>query len=258
MRFFILGLIWISIFSSCKLADLRTDEVRSLPDDSNSSGALEILSILSKDHSFTEWEKSENLKIILTDEWSSSFMRYFTPLDSNSEQLSLVLNLKSGSMKIEFLTGSQKGKIYLYAKNTVSSQDGSKPPTSAKLYFESLSLYLRLPILLERFKHIQILKDIFPLRGNNYKRIFATDGSLPANSDSDQYMYYISEEKYIHAIEFTYRKVFDSYRGFLVFQNYKEINKKNFPFSISIREDLENESFVHNLNIQTIEVMEIE
>jgi hypothetical protein len=56
----------------------------------------------------------------------------------------------------------------------------------------------------------------------------------------------------IEFIVFTYREVFESYKGILHYEDYTLLNGRLFPMRISVKSEFSDESYIHQLQIGTL------
>ncbi|MDX1961466.1 MAG: hypothetical protein SFU98_23055 [Leptospiraceae bacterium] len=241
-----------SFISSCLLSDVRTDSLKKEKIDS--SKAKEYISKnLNSIHKTNSWQEISELEFILVDEWASSFIRGLTILPENKQKLKVRLQTKSGEITIEFLDGKEKGKIFGIEKNLSYLGNKKENFPKAKIYLESLSLYLRLTFLLENFKLYGLASEEYTIENKKFTQIFATNGLENPESKFDQYLFLINSLGKIENIIFTYREVFDFYKGNLKLENYDKLKDIEYPKLITINDSPKDTNFTHRLIIEKIE-----
>jgi hypothetical protein len=204
-----------------------------------------------------KWKKVDTLEIFLIDYWNSSFVRFFTPVPEPVQAMKATISLNSTNIKVEFTDGKSRGKIlgiengegYIIDKELgkVYSKE-----SDLKLYLESLRLYILLPFIAHKFEKIYFMGEM-GIGERNYSEIFATNGSWTPSKEFDQYKFLIRNDSgSIEFVQFTYREVFDSYKGVLHYEDYTNLNGRLVPLKISIKDGLVDESFIHQLQIGTI------
>ncbi len=231
----------------CSPSDLRSPEIKK-----KSFTAGDKISVISTLNSFLpngsrpqDWKEKTKWKLILTDTWSSSLLRRFTILTTNSQKMQLEIE-KNGNLRLEILSGENIYKVYRIEGKNVFYGNGNVPvkDSTAKLYIESLAMYVRLPMIIPDFSILLAAEE------KSLFSVFATNGTLEPTSLENQYVYVFNKEKKeLDHIQFTYREVYQSYKGFLKYSETKEKGGFKYPTKIQIKETLEEQASVHEIKI---------
>lgn len=239
--------IIFNIFMGCSPSDLRSPEIKK-----KSFTAGDKISVISTLNSFLpngsrpqDWKEKTKWKLILTDTWSSSLLRRFTILTTNSQKMQLEIE-KNGNLRLEILSGENIYKVYRIEGKNVFYGNGNVPvkDSTAKLYIESLAMYVRLPMIIPDFSILLAAEE------KSLFSVFATNGTLEPTSLENQYVYVFNKEKKeLGHIQFTYREVYQSYKGFLKYSETKEKGGFKYPTKIQIKETLEEQASVHEIKI---------
>ncbi|WCL49334.1 LBF_0142 family lipoprotein [Leptospira sp. GIMC2001] len=247
---------------SCAIADLRTDLLINgdVPADIQKKARDLLSDPIDPSLSPLKWSKVEALEFYMVDYWNSSLVRFFTPVPEPVQAMKVRLSLNNTNMDITFTDGSQRGKIYgLENGEPFVIEDASGKvfikDSEVKVYLESLRLYLLLPTMLHKYESLAYLGEI-GLGDHFYHEIFATNGSFEISENHDQYISYTRKDTgAIEFIQFTYRDVFDSYRGVIHYENYTLVDGKSIPMKIAITNSLLDEDFVHQFQIGSIQFL---
>jgi len=236
-----------NLLMGCSPSDLRSPEIkkRSFTAGDRQSVISTLNSFLSKGSRPQDWKDKAKWKIILTDTWSSSLLRRFTILTSNTQKMQLEIE-KNGNLKLEILSGENIHKVYRIEGNEVFYGDGNIPvkDSTAKLYIESLAMYVKLPMLISDFSILLSSEE------KSLFFVFATNGTLEPNSLENQYVYVFNkEQKILDHIQFTYREVYQSYKGILKYSETKEKGGFKYSNKIQIKETPQDPGSVHEINI---------
>jgi hypothetical protein len=239
--------IILNIFMGCSPSDLRSPEIKK-----KSFTAGDKISVISTLNSFLpngsrpqDWKEKTKWKLILTDTWSSSLLRRFTILTTNSQKMQLEIE-KNGNLRLEILSGENIYKVYRIEGKNVFYGNGNVPvkDSTAKLYIESLAMYVRLPMIIPDFSILLAAEE------KSLFSVFATNGTLEPTSLENQFVYVFNKEKKeLDHIQFTYREVYQSYKGFLKYSETKEKGGFKYPTKIQIKETLEEQASVHEIKI---------
>jgi len=248
---------------SCQLADLRNGQFEDgeVPEDLIQEGKLKLNQPVDPALNPEKWKNVDTIELFLIDYWNSSFVRFFTPIPESVQAMKATISSNSTNMKLEFTDGRYRGKI-LGIENgesyTIDKELGKvfSKDSELKLYLESLRIYILLPIIAHKFEKIYFIGNL-GIGERSYSEIFATNGSWTPSKDFDQYKILIREDTgSIEFIHFTYRDVFDSYKGVLHYEDYTELNGRMIPFKISIKDDIIDNSFIHHLQIGTVKLLD--
>ncbi len=219
------------LLSGCRHAAL-------LPQEPEATGREEGLNWLK-----TQQQKASpctgNLEVEGIDQWSSSILRWFTPLPQNR---SAFLLREAGADSAVTLPDQAPLK---FQNKDLGTWD--------RIYIESLQLYLRLPQWLSS-AHNPVSLGLRTLGGKTYKAVFFTLKPGPWNDpDLDQYVAYFTEEDSSLAfVQFTYRDLASSYVGWLSYGPTKSFSAFPYPSRIQILDDWSDEDSVHTIELESI------
>ncbi len=246
LSFFLLpAILFMNIH--CSPSDLRSTKIKSKSfSDSEKSIVISNLNLLlEKGLRPQDWNEKTKIKLVFTDTWTSSLLRRFTILTSNSQKMQMVIE-KNGIIKLEILDGDNPIRNYRIQDSQIYYGVDEKPTKDekAKIYIESLVTYLMLPIKITEFS---ILLD--ESNGDSYS-VFATYDSPEPHPKRDQYVYHFDKKnKTLDHIIFTYRDVYQSYQGVLQYSNYMDSGSKRYPAKIQIKDTLQDQKSVHEIQI---------
>lgn len=206
-----------------------------------------------------DWKKSKQLQFTIKDVWKSRIVRFFTPVKEPEQRMKVQINFEKDTMEIEFLNGPNAGQIlglskrepYQIAPDTGKVFTGDN---EVKLYLESLRFYILLVWNVQTYSTLQYAGES-PRFGKNYDLIYASTKPGAATAETDQVLaYYEKSTGALEWVEFTYREVFPFYKGVLKLGSYEDWNGRLFPRKISILDSFEDSDFVHEIQIERIEI----
>jgi hypothetical protein len=239
--------VTLFIFIHCSPSDLRSTKIK-LKVNSGSEKSLVISnlnSLLEKGLRPQDKKEKFKFKAVFKDTWSSSLLRRFTILTTNSQKMQIEVE-KNGDVKLEILDGTNSIQNYRVKDHLVYYEKDEKPTKDdrAKIYIESLVTYISLPMLISEFS---ILLDE---SNEDFYSVFATNESPEPDPKRDQYVYrFDKKKKELDHILFTYRDVFQSYQGVLQYSNYLESGSQKYPSKIQIKDTLKDATSVHEIQI---------
>ncbi len=179
----------------------------------------------------------------LEDQWSSIWTYMLTPLDDQIQTLSVSLSNSSSQ--------------YHFGKNNKVKLAVSEPyyPTNEglsyldKLYFYSLDYYLRLPHLITTYSNVYQLTP-----SKTEFRLFAsTSLENPFDPRSDQLIIHLNKRTLkLTAIQFTFRRLRQSYRGWIIYGPLKKYQKMSYPSFFTIQRSRHQKGFDHKIKVLSL------
>jgi hypothetical protein len=255
----LLYFVFIPLLFSCQISDLRNDQLQGeiIPQEIQTKGRSLLVDTIDPALSPSKWHLDGGLELFLIDYWKSPLVRFFTPIPEPVQAMKVTIYFQNKNMEITFTDGKNRGKI-LGIENGESysiEKDLGKvfnKDNEVKLYLESLRLYILLPILASQMEKLAYLGDV-GIGEKSYSEVFGTNGSWAPEKESDQYRFLVQNDSgRIEYIVFTYREVFESYKGILHYEDYTMLNGKLFPMRIAVMSNLSDETFIHQLQIGTV------
>jgi hypothetical protein len=255
----ILIYLFLPFLLSCQISDLRNEQLSGeiISEDIQTKGRSLLVDPIDPALTPSKWQLEGGLEIFLIDYWKSSLVRFFTPIPEPVQAMKVKIYFQSKNMEITFTDGKNRGKI-LGIENgetyTIDKDLGKvfNKDNEVKLYLESLRLYILLPILASRMEKLAYLGEV-GMGEKSYSEVFGTNGNWTPEKESDQYRFLIQNDSgRIEFIVFTYREVFESYKGILHYQDYTLLNGRLFPMRISVKSEFSDESYIHQLQIGTL------
>lgn len=258
-------LISLIFIFQCSLADLRNGnfEEEPIPEHLTQKATELLLSPIDPGLDPLKWNEVRGLELFLVDYWDSGFVRMFTPVPERVQAMKLKVSVHSNSAIIRFTDGKGRGRIIGVENGdpfVIDPKLGKvmNSDNEIKTYVESLRLYILLPFIVHGFKNIAHMGEM-GVGDAQYDEIFATDGDWTPSPDYDQYRLYVRKGSgAIEFIRFTYRDVFNSYKGLLHYEEYTNLQGKLFPMKIAIKDDFSDAGFVHQLQIGNVKFLKSE
>ncbi len=230
-RFILLFAITLLLFggAGCGTARLREGEAVQ-------PGGGELLRELARRRGLEIWERSAELNITLVDRWDSTLLRWLTPLPANEQRLSLTLSPGGKRIRLEFLGGDRAGEIIGVDEGAYYEMDEGVPRylnrPLARIYLESLALYVELIFRAPRMAEIALLGDADCSMGR-CRRVYAGPGA--AAPGGDEYIVWLSPAgDKAPRIDFTYRELGAAYQGRLQLDGEVESQGLRMPGRIDI------------------------
>lgn len=201
------------------------------------------------------YQKEATMRIIASDIWESTVIRWLTPLDENEQKFQAHLKLYHQGIEYTFLYGERKGRTIGFDGRSYQ-YDGTR-----KHYKESSKIALYLGPLQSYFEwHQTLLRNptletigTKEINNINYLVLYATEGPTAELDEHDQYAIYVNtNSRRIDYIEFTMRKLMKSYTGVVHYRNHKRVQGILMPFWIGIADDLLQPAFDHYFVVESI------
>lgn len=256
IQFFTIAIFVSAFLISCSIADLRPKDHRGIePSESKIQNSLETF-MLPRERQIRKWSSLKKVEMTVTDSWNSWLVRQFTPLDYSETRMRISLYPLSSDIKVTFADREstsgfelRSGKLYQFEAGTETSISDS----STKLYLESLSLYLRLPLEIQELDFFLQLPSE-RVENREFLKYYASNSGFELSGSSDQYICYVNQPQHeVNFIEFTYREVMESYRGVLEYLDYADQNGISYPHRIQIKDNITEDSFIHEIRIEKIQ-----
>lgn len=217
----------------------------------------------------------DRLELVLSDDWSSSFVRSFTPLPENRGRLRLVvkpgpepefaatvLPAAGGEPDANAIRFGIKHKRAYYSDPAADEERSGEDAADVKVYLESLWLYLALPLQLALAPGARTGAYVLPEAGapaskgggtDQLRRLFVSPGGADPSPDRDQYILWSEPDTgRLAFVEFTYREVFDFYSGALYYDDYREVSGFRLPFTTKITDGIQQPDSVHTIEIESV------
>lgn len=211
--------------------------------------------ILAQIDPLNQYREAESMELVATDTWNSTVIRWLTPLDNNSQRFRAHLKLYHNGIDFTFLNGDQKGttigfdgQSYLYEGNRKTYEKSA----AISLYLGPLQSYLEWHQTLIHNPTLKLLGKQ-ELNNHSYWVAYAEYGDTSELEKHDQFLIYINTDtKRVDYIEFTLRKLMNSYRGVIHYKNFKRVRGILIPFWIGIANDLIHPDFDHSFALESI------
>ncbi len=229
-------LSFLLFITSCETATLLENPKDVLQEQSKQK-ASEIISSYRKKNGL---DKDFSMHGRVTDQWESSLAAYFTPLSEKKEQLEVKLTKESSSYTLK---GNETFELNIDSPYKLKAH---KLGFWDALYFESLDFYLRIASLVAILPHHYFVSE----SDNEFVLVFfLSHDKDEINLEDDHFIAYIDKLSFmLNAVQFTYRKLSDSYIGWLVFESINNINGLLYPTTIKIQSQRNADSFDHRLD----------
>lgn len=242
----LLTIFFSILFWSCGPKDIRPNQ--DFPTQEEIQKGKDLAKLVGK---FT----SENPKDYIwkiRDTWSDSLYAKFvfkvgTPLAENPTELKVeFISQEEWTIHFEKPIANQLGFSKKNGKLFAIQKEGTKEidDSTAELYCESLVVYLSSLYEIPRMNRIAFVRED---DADDY--LFASKNQFSANKETDQYILGISKKfQYPVGAQFTYRKVFQSYVGYLQYTT-DLVDDILVLKSIQVKDSEEESGFVHSLEI---------
>lgn len=261
------------------IADLRTDAIKNQGIDSDrmTQDGRRLLTAAAEAAGLkayqTKLKRGETLTLIVTDSWSSSLLRGFTPLPANQTRLQLVIrpgpitaieatatDIKTGSQDAALRFGIKGGAGYFTNPSDPDENRAGADATDVKIYLESLWLYLSLPLHLAFKPQAAMAAYALPTAGGpasrdrEWDRVFVSPGGAEPSPERDQYILWLDpRNNQTGFVEFTYREVFEFYSGALYYSDLRAVDGVIFPHEIKVTDGIDDPESVHTIQIESAE-----
>lgn len=194
----IVFLLYIALLSSCKLADLRTDAIKS-QSPNREDKAVDLLKKTIAAQNLEILKKAESYTMESRDNWRG-LMTMINPFPKDNKRLAFRFRPMSFDGQMQYLETKKKDNIYgIQSLNYYKIEDGEEAvfKDSKKMEFAiaAVQYMFELPI---RLIDAPILKyaGTQEFEGTDYELVFATWQSTEPNQAFDQYLLFIHPETY--------------------------------------------------------------
>ena len=194
----------------------------------------------------------EKIKIVGTDRWTSTLLRWFTPLSADEQGFVAIIDRVNGAHHLALET-TQKYSYDPDSQILINTVKSSPAKSLERIYVESLLLYLQLPQLAEHLYSSTSLQS-FAQSDDLYHRFFFMRESGGTDDPSiDHYVaYWNVETKLLDYIVFTYRDLSLSYKGVLHYSDYQNLLDRKYPMRIAIKDSIGDSEEIHRIQITDI------
>ncbi len=190
-----------------------------------------------------------------TDIWTSTLLRWLTPLDEDRQQFRAELNLAHQGIAFTFLNGGNKGHIIGFDGRSYSSEGGRivyKKRTSVALYLRPLQNYLEWHQTLIQHPSLEFA-GFETIDGTDHWVLYATEGNTQHLAGFDQFLVYVNAQtKQVAFVEFTLRELMKSYKGVVHYRDYRPVQGLRMPHWVGIADAIVNPDFDHYVEIDQI------
>jgi len=228
----------VSVFQSCKLADIRTTEVKESFD---SKKGLDILNQMSKAHSLEKWDSISLYSLHLKDEFYGLMGKFGNPFPNNVGEFDLSLIPNTFTSQATFTDEKWEGNIWgIQSWKTYSNLKSD----SLKFHTENDK---NIEFWLPTYQYfIEIANRIFEAdkisyageksyKGKVYDLVFASWKSDIPQKNIDQYLLWIEKEtKILGLIQYTVRDQYKWLNATLVYDSYNSLHGVLIPEKMSV------------------------
>lgn len=239
--------------SACSAADLRTPELlqpgAAAPGDGSSSLVAAQPELCRRGLS-----SAAEVRIKARDIWSSSLLRQFTPLPSNDERLEFVWRPGEPDVRAEFLGGERRGEFIGVrdgrAYSIVDGREELNDAAGVRVYLESARLYMEAPCSLATLGEARIAGER-EINGERYDLVFVSSAVSELSQEKDQYLAWIAKNNaQLLMIQFTYRELYASYSGALMYSELKPLGPAPYFTQIDVTDGPDDAQPVHALILE--------
>jgi hypothetical protein len=235
----------------CSTADLSTDNLKNQgrqPDLREEAITIFERSLNARG-GYNTYKSFDAVQLRGTDVWSSSFVRFFTPVTEQEQKFEVTFSIAENKIKYLFLNGKRKGQyIGVESGKTYRAKNEGRDFTDSskiRLYLEPLTHYFQWPYKLYE-SPVLLYAGEENIENEAYHLLFASSGGVAASPDHDQYVIYVNKKThYVDYIDFTLRALFESYKGTLHYRDFRIVQGLVVPFFIGASDEVKNKDFVH-------------
>lgn len=251
-----LYIITMCLILGCGVADLRGSIANNVLDKDQIKGK-EIIDITAKSTGVLEHlSKFSTIHIVATDYWTHTMFRWLTPIPTKQQRISFKFSLNSLESQMTFMDGPRQGDIIglrsFQSYRIIKGVPNFELTSDVDLYLMPMRNYfLFTQILLNRQSQIYLeevkLNDVY------YDKVFVAHHFQAVKDQEDQYILWVNRQtKKIDYIEYTFRKLLNSYRGVIAYADYRLIEGIWMPFEISLPDKINSKSYTHRIKIEDI------
>jgi len=252
--YFQLLLILSLIFSSCKLADIRTDSLKASPTSNNQKGKT----LLKEAHIAMGLDKLVNYQTytVAYEEQYYGIGKFINKFNINPVQLTIDYIPQKFIGKVTVNNGRKKGNQYFYNKGktyykTVKGKEGERHKI-AKKWIHTHQYFLEFPLRIQEATAITYAGDTI-VNNKEYHLVLASWNTIEPQKDIDQYLIAINKKtNFIDFMQFTVR----NFTGFAVstakYNSFIEKEGVFFPSNISVHGKKYNSSKLYEIRIQEL------
>jgi len=193
-------------------------------------------------------------RLVGSDRWNSSLMRWLTPLKSNKENFVVSHDMSGSFQRLKLASGTVLSHREQMAQWT--TQTAAKVSGKERIYAESLLLYIQLPTFAMKVFNAQRLSPQ-KIADKHYERLFfmLQKGAVKDATLDHFVAYWNPQSKRIDYLVFTYRDLFASYKGVLQLTDYAKHDGISYPRKLRVQNGFLDTKDVHQIEIQTIECL---
>ncbi len=244
--------VLILIVSSCRIADLSTNALSLQP-----KGESLLATSQKQSGGLESWQELEQLEYSGKDQWFGIF-KLMNPWKANPQEFNFKALANQDHARIRLINGKNYGNEY-GIQNWVTYQKVGKNPiefTQSKKYkflLPTYNYFFQLPFRISEANQILSAGSI-EIENKKYDIVFATWGDKLVNKEFDQYLIYInSKTNFIEIVEFTVREKGKSFRGGIMYSDFKRNENFMLPYKIEVfTGKLNRKKILHTITLEEI------
>ena len=217
---------------SCATADLRTETVKTHPDEEK---GRRLLREAFDAHGGKNWQDLETYEIKLHDQYFGFMGKMGNPYPGNEATLLLQYIPNSYNGRAIFQKGKKKGEVWgLQAWKSYLQKPGGdlifKHDKDIEFLLPTYQYFIELPIRIQKATVVSYAGED-TMEGKTYDLVFATWNKAQPQRGVDQYVLWINRQtKLIDRVDFTVRDFFNFLKGTLHYEDYRDIDGLKIPF----------------------------
>lgn len=229
-RILLIAFIFLPMLSSCRLADIRNDQLKAGITPAMEQRGKVILAGLQKTYRMDLWRKKKLMTVRYADEWPAFFTRTMAmPWHKNKQDVKFEMVLGTDDGRLEFLEEPHSKEVWGIQNWATYKITTGNPPKFAKdkdiwFWLPTYSYFTQCAYRIGEATIVAFAGED-NLNGESYDKVFATWDSAEPSPKIDQYVIWVNKRTgYIDLVEYTIRDMQKFMTGKLYYADYKLID----------------------------------
>lgn len=230
-------------------ADIRPAAVSLDPDPEAEARGRALLARAREAHGVDALLDHAHLEATFRDAWAPGLPTWFSPWPEPDQRGRLRARVHSFDSQITYDNGPQTGQTWGITDWTVWEGTPANPVSSADLSFmlPTVHYFVEMP---QRLTEAEIVRHVGTtgIDGVTYETVYATWGSVAANSDYDQYLIFLEPESgRIAKVQYTVREIAPFVTGIAHFEDVRDVDGFQLAHRMPVTSDLEGHELLHTM-----------
>lgn len=247
----------VTLFQSCKLADIRTDEVIAKSPDKDGKQLIEQMN---ESHGSAHWDSIETYSIQMTDEFYG-VGKLVNPFPKNVGQMDMSFIPGSFSSRATFMDNKWNGKVWgiqswkTFGGTTSSLEFHKKNDKNVEFWLPTYQYLIELPKRIAEGTIIQY-GGSRTIGDHSFDLVFVSWNDQKPQKDIDQYVLWIDSKTHLlNFVQYTVRDQGGFVNATLEYADYHTADGLKVPATMNVRlkDDMEGK-IMHTMKLSNIQI----